>query len=34
MEEARDFREGVRIAREAVDSGMALEKLKLLRLEK
>ncbi len=34
MDEARDFRDGVRIAREAIDSGRALEKLKLLKLEK
>lgn len=34
MDEARDFRDGVRIACEAVDSGKALEKLKLLKLAK
>jgi anthranilate phosphoribosyltransferase len=34
MDEARDFKDGVRIALESVDSDKALEKLKLLRLEK
>lgn len=34
MEEARDFRDGVRLAEEAIDSGRALEKLELLRLER
>ncbi|MDD5449543.1 MAG: anthranilate phosphoribosyltransferase [Candidatus Omnitrophica bacterium] len=34
MEEARNFKEGVRIAAEAIDSRRALEKLELLRLEK
>lgn len=34
MDEARDFRDGVKLAGEAIDSGRALEKLKLLKLEK
>jgi anthranilate phosphoribosyltransferase len=33
MDEARDFKDGVRIAQEAIDSGRALEKLELLKLE-
>lgn len=34
MEEARDFRDGVKIAEESIDSGRALEKLELLKKEK
>lgn len=34
MEEARDFKDGMRIAAEAIDSRRALEKLELLKLEK
>jgi len=34
MDKAKDFRDGVKLAGEAIDSGRALEKLKLLKLEK